>query len=137
MTHRPWADCLWIAFAGALLGCGGGGGVVGGGGPAPQPVAVANVRALHDPASAQYDAECVKCHGDVLEEASLDARVPGAHPVMLPQVGGESDAVCVKCHESVDFDRGGSAANVRRNVDVQLCSACHTRGGGGYPFYVR
>jgi hypothetical protein len=137
MIHRLSIHCLVpAAFVLALGGCGGGGSS-GGGGPEPQPVAVKNVRAVHDSASPQYDPECVKCHGDVLEEQSLDARVPGVHPVMLPQVGGESDAVCVKCHESVDFDHGGSAANVRRNVDVQLCSACHTQGGGGYPFYVR
>jgi hypothetical protein len=137
MTHRLWSDCLMLAFALAFSACGGGGGGGDGAEPGPQPEAVTNLRALHDAASTQFDAECIKCHADILEERSLDVRVPGAHPVMLPQVGGETDAVCVKCHESVDFDRGDSAANVRRNVDVQLCSACHTQGGGGYPFYVR
>lgn len=118
----------------ALSGCGGGGGGGGGGGPGPQPEAVSNVRALHSPASSQYDRDCIKCHGDILEEQSLDVRVPGIHPVMLPQVGGETDAVCVKCHVSVDFD-ARSAGNVRRNVDVNTCAVCHAKGGAGYPFY--
>jgi hypothetical protein len=137
MTLRLWTHCFALTFALAFAGCGGGGGGGDGGGPGPQPESVTNLRAVHNAASAQYDPECVKCHGDILEERSLDARVPGAHPVMLPQVGGETDAVCVKCHEAVDFDRGDSAGNVRRNVDVQVCTACHTQGGGGYPFYIR
>jgi len=120
----------------ALSACGGGGGATSGGGPAPAPLAVRNVRAVHNPASAQYDRQCIKCHGDILEERSLDDRVPGAHPVMLPQVGGETDAVCVKCHVSVDFD-SRSAGNVRRNVDVDICAVCHPRGGAGHPFYFR
>ncbi len=130
---------LWsMMLAGALAfsACGGGGGEGPGGPPPPEPEAVTNVRALHSSTSPQYDGECIKCHGDILEERSLDDRVPGAHPVMLGQVGGETDAVCVRCHLSVDFD-SGSAANVRRNVDVNTCAACHARGGAGYPFYIR
>lgn len=126
---------LILVAAVALVGCDDGG-RSGGGGPGQNPVPVRNLRAVHDPASSGYDRECVKCHGDILAERSLDDRVPGAHPVMLGQVGGESDAVCVKCHPRVDFD-GDSAGNLRRNVDVAVCSACHTQGGGGYPFYVR
>jgi len=136
---RQTASSLWVLVmlsALALSACGGRDGGSSGGGPGPEPLAVSNVRALHNPASPQYDHQCVKCHGDILEESSLDTRVPGAHPVMLPQVGGDTDAVCVKCHVSVDFD-AGSAGNVRRNVDVNTCAACHASGGAGHPFYFR
>jgi hypothetical protein len=122
----------------ALSACGGGGGGGAGGdsGPTPTPAPAVNIRALHNPASSQYDRECIKCHGDILEEPSLDVGVPGAHPVMIPQVGGETDAVCVKCHVTVDFDTH-SAGNIRRQVDVNTCAACHATGGAGYPFYFR
>jgi hypothetical protein len=126
---------MTAAAAIALGACGDGGGG-GGGGPGPQPVPVANLRALHNPASARYDGECIKCHGDIPEEATLSTAVPGVHPMMLQQVGGETDTTCVRCHVTVDFD-SVSAGNVRRNVDVNICAACHATGGGGYPFYFR
>jgi hypothetical protein len=99
-------------------------------------MAVTNARALHNPRSPQYDRDCIKCHADVLEERSLDPSVRGAHPVMLPWVGGETNGACATCHRSVDFDNG-SAANIRRNVDVEFCAACHSANGPGSPYYVR
>jgi hypothetical protein len=99
--------------------------------PTPEPVT--NIRALHDSQSAQYDANCLKCHADVLREHSLDPLIAGAHPSMFPFVGGPD---CLFCHRSVDFDNQ-SAANVRRNVEVEICASCHGQGGMAAPFYVR
>jgi hypothetical protein len=99
--------------------------------PTPEPVT--NIRALHDSQSAQYDANCLKCHADVLQEHSLDPGIAGAHPSMFPFVGGPD---CLFCHRSVDFDNQ-SAANVRRNVEVEICASCHGQGGLAAPFYVR
>ncbi|MBI4518524.1 MAG: hypothetical protein HY699_22225 [Deltaproteobacteria bacterium] len=95
---------------------------------------VTNVRALHTSGSSQYDANCLKCHADVLTEQSLNPQIPGPHPAMLLWVGGATNAACTFCHKAVDFDRA-SAANVRRNVDVQTCAICHGPSGPGQQFY--
>jgi len=93
--------------------------------------AITNVRALHTKGSAQYDADCLKCHADVVTEQSLDPQIPGAHAAMLPTFGGAANAACTVCHKAVDFE-GQSAANVRRNVDVRGCVNCHSAGGLKY-----
>jgi hypothetical protein len=90
---------------------------------------VTNVRALHRSSSAQYDLDCLKCHADIVNEQSLNPQIPGAHAAMLPMFGGAANTACTFCHKAVDFD-GQSAANVRRNVSIQLCANCHTAGPG-------
>jgi cytochrome c553 len=85
---------------------------------------------MHDAASAQYNPDCISCHGDMTDRTTLSADVEEIHPTMIPWVlpaGGEpriNNQTCASCHESVDF-LGGSAANLRKQVAVTICAGCH------------
>lgn len=72
---------------------------------------------------------------DILSQTSKDASVAMAHVVMLPFITGANDtskfplkansSQCRVCHQNVDTSSHESAANLRRNVDVELCVSCH------------
>jgi mono/diheme cytochrome c family protein len=54
---------------------------------------------------------------------------------MLPKTPGEkNDQKCLWCHRTVDLDQK-SAGNLRRHVDVMLCSLCHGASGVEQQFY--
>jgi len=61
-----------------------------------------NVVAVHDPASSDYNGDCVSCHGEKTGEVALDGTTPMAHSIMLPQTpGADSNTKCAYCHTSV------------------------------------
>ncbi len=99
-----------------------------------------NIVQLHDASSPLYDSDCMKCHGDMTDETTLDATVMGVHPKKCPQVflaagvTTYTNAVCVYCHKSVDI-LGSSAGNLLKQVEVAECRACHTAAGPGKVLY--
>lgn len=93
--------------------------------PSPSPLGDVNLVALHDRNSRQYDDNCLDCHAGVTTATSLAPDIEAAHPVMLSSTPGEdTEEKCVFCHRSVDLMQF-SAGNLRRQVDVTLCSVCH------------
>ncbi|MFQ6057410.1 MAG: cytochrome c3 family protein [Anaerolineae bacterium] len=84
---------------------------------------VLNFEALHRQALTVPVEQCIACHGDRAEERSLSPDYPTPHRIHL------TDALlkfqCTSCHRSVDL-REGSAASLRRQVDVELCVKCHS-----------
>ncbi|MBI4600849.1 MAG: hypothetical protein HY721_02705 [Planctomycetes bacterium] len=99
-----------------------------------------NMVQLHDASSPAYNSDCIKCHGDMTDETTLDDDVEGIHPRMVPyvlQAAGQTETnntVCAYCHESVDL-LGGSAANLRKQVAASDCQGCHTLAGPGRELY--
>lgn len=85
-----------------------------------------NIIAIHNSSSDAYEKDCKKCHADIPDAQSLEPSTPAAHVAMIPfapgRVGG--DEQCIWCHRTVDLVQG-SAGNLRKQVDVSLCSMCH------------
>ncbi|NOZ01609.1 MAG: hypothetical protein GXP54_06940 [Deltaproteobacteria bacterium] len=96
-----------------------------------------NYVAVHDPEAPAYDADCLSCHTDQPDEASLDPdNYPGFHAkkLALPVIPGDTlNQKCLYCHPKVDLSGAQSAGNLRRNVDVSKCGACHS--AGEHKFY--
>ncbi len=88
---------------------------------------------FHDPGSPMYLDNCTACHGERMNEVSLDPNIKKAHSTMA-FLGTGSDR-CKSCHIAPDFINQ-SAAHIRQNVDKISCSAssCHGR-NGPLPFY--
>lgn len=92
-----------------------------------------NLVALHNRRSSRFhDEGCRECHADIHSRESLDPTLPTAHRVMLPFSPGKarSDRQCLFCHPTVDLVQGtqrveDSAGNLRRHVDVAICTLCH------------
>lgn len=82
-----------------------------------------SLEVLHLEPSTVSLAQCFRCHGDKAREESLDPLVPTAHRVHL--TSSLLNVECVTCHQSVDLLQG-SAASLRKQVDVELCVACHS-----------
>lgn len=107
---------------------------------APVDMAGQNLAAVHNPASKGYNAACLACHLDKLDEASLSATVPGFHKRKMglstggtPIIPGATpDQKCVFCHKTTDMSPDRSGANLRRQVDVALCAGCHAAGTFDY-----
>ncbi len=100
-----------------------------------------NLAAMHDHANPGYDADCIKCHGTMLDEETLDPQCAGPHTVMLPRIltNGQtqpSNEDCARCHQSTDFDQK-SGADLRRHVYVSWCWACHKESGPYKPSLYR
>lgn len=101
-----------------------------------------NLTALHNPSSSQYNGDCLSCHGDIMNRPTLNPRIQEAHTVMMPFVPGYAAAKgvtnenCTFCHSGSDL-RDHSAGNLRRDVNVASCTACHGPQGSGKTFYVR
>ena len=94
-----------------------------------------NYVAVHDPEADTFDGDCVGCHADKLDEASLDEAIPGFHMLKMESavIPGELfNDKCVYCHETVDLS-GDMPPNLRRLVAVAKCSTCHS--GGNFQFY--
>lgn len=100
-----------------------------------------NLLALHDAGSAQYNADCIKCHGNMMWEESLSDLAPAAHPVMMPYALAETgedtldNSTCLYCHPTVDFLEK-SAGNLRKQVAAGVCVQCHRPGERGRPLYL-
>ena len=103
-----------------------------------------NIIAIHDSSSKQYKKKCGECHTEIHSRQSLDPSIPAAHPAMVPFAAGKpgDDRQCRWCHRTVDLTQGTQAlvkskGNLRRHVDVALCTLCHgpDRGGPGKQFY--
>ena len=100
-----------------------------------------NLTSIHDQGSAAYNSDCIKCHGNKLDEQSLNANVPAIHAKMMKYVLREigktaiDNDACTHCHKSVDF-LGNSAGNIRKQVASQSCADCHGQKGPGKPLYI-
>lgn len=103
-----------------------------------------NIVAIHDSSSEQYNKKCGDCHSEIHGRQSLDPSIPAAHPGMFPYAAGRpgDDKQCRWCHRTVDLTPAQqfsdkSKGNLRRHVDVTLCTLCHGpyRGGPGQQFY--
>jgi len=100
-----------------------------------------NLNAMHDANSPRYNSDCIKCHGNMLWEESLDANVEAIHPKMIKYVLSETgeneitSTTCRYCHRSVDFLEG-SAGNIRKQVASSICADCHAPKGGAKVLYM-
>jgi len=103
-----------------------------------------NIVAIHDSSSKQYKEKCGECHSEIHSRESLDPSIPAAHPGMFPFAAGKAgdDKQCRWCHRTVDLtlaqqSSDKSKGNLRRHVDVTLCTLCHGpyRDGPGKQFY--
>ncbi len=99
-----------------------------------------NVITIHDPGSADYDTDCIACHGEKLNELALDCETPTPHSRMLDQFPLGNDR-CLACHESGTNLINESAGGLRRQVDMEFvqCTLCHNEPGqlGAPVWYVR
>jgi hypothetical protein len=91
-----------------------------------------NIIAQHDVDSEQYEGACSDCHAEIHSRTSLDSTILPAHRGMFPFAPGRpgSDEQCVSCHRTVDLVqgtqiKGNSLGNLRRHVDVRVCTLCH------------
>lgn len=88
-----------------------------------------NYIALHDSSTDQYNTNCLVCHSDIAEGESLNANYPEIHVKMLDYASGDDiQEKCIVCHSNTDLLQH-SAANIRRNVDVEKCAVCHGKKG--------
>lgn len=100
----------------------------------------ANLTAIHDPLSRNYNSKCLDCHASILKESSRDPRLRAFHQAMVPYVPGYNarkgvqNGNCVTCHrDAIDFQQE-SGVSLRRTVSIESCVYCHGRTGPG-PVY--
>lgn len=82
---------------------------------------------VHDPASDSYNANCIGCHGDRLDEVALDGVTPAAHATMAGLFGGGNDR-CIACHsESGPNFLTSSSGGIRKQAGLEAvgCAGCH------------
>lgn len=100
-----------------------------------------NLIASHDSTSSNYEKNCTNCHSAILTEKSLNPSIPNAHVAMLPYTPGEgNNNKCVWCHRTVDLAQGPtriekSKSNLRKGVNMTLCTLCHGPSGPGIQFF--
>jgi len=136
--------------AAGIVACGGGGG--GGSDPGASLIhpldrrgqncsechATWDFAAIHRSDHSSYDPDCLKCHGTMLDEKTLDSSVVGPHTAMIPRFlgvadeGKPSNATCTGCHATTDLAEH-SAADLRRQVYVSWCWGCHKASGPNPP----
>lgn len=87
------------------------------------PTLEANPVELHRAAAKVDPSQCISCHGNKAEEESLSTEVEPPHRIHL--TNELLTLQCTTCHTSVDLT-GGSAASLRKQVDVKLCAKCHS-----------
>lgn len=103
----------------------------------------ANLIALHDAKSRQYNPNCLAsgCHADIFNRTVGNSSIRPPHSLVermgLPATG------CQICHQSTDIVRGirgerGNAAKLGKNVDPEFrCYPCHGSLGPGKQLYRR
>jgi len=90
-----------------------------------------NVIPVHDKNSSAYRTDCTStaCHKGILSETSLDNSTATFHVLKVKKLkvipGKTDDEKCLYCHKDTDLVEY-SAGNLRRNVAISLCTACHT-----------
>ena len=100
-----------------------------------------NLIASHDSSSPQYNKNCTNCHSNILTEKSLNPSIPNSHAAMLPYTPGkENNKKCIWCHRTVDLVQGTtrvekSKSNLRKGVNMTLCTLCHGPSGPGNQFF--
>ncbi|RJQ53660.1 MAG: hypothetical protein C4521_07265 [Actinobacteria bacterium] len=115
---------LAIAVAGTVFAAGFGASVV-------MAAYTGNDTAAHLNSAAITNAECVGCHGQKANEASLDPVTYSAHKKHLKSAYLRFMTMstgCGACHTSTDIDQG-SGGSVNKQVDAAVCLSCH----GGFP----
>lgn len=88
-----------------------------------------NLVDLHNNAGKLTNKECLACHAAVLKESSLDKKFKTLHRVHLDSKKN-TPKKCADCHQPIDL-RNGSGAALRKQVDPQICSGCHSGGVKG------
>ncbi len=88
-----------------------------------------NLVELHKNAGKMAKKECLACHAGILKEVPLNKKYKTFHRVHL-ESKKDTPKNCVDCHQSVDL-RNGSGAALRKQVDPQICSGCHSGGVKG------
>ena len=102
---------------------------------------IRNLIASHDSSSLQYNKNCTSCHADILAQKSLNPSILNAHASMLPYTPGkENNKKCIWCHRTVDLVQGttrveNSKSNLRKGVNMTLCTLCHGTSGPGTQFF--
>lgn len=112
---------------------------------AGQPIirSTANLIALHDAKSRQYNPNCLAagCHADIFNRTSLNSAIPPAHNIVERM--GLPATHCRFCHESTEIVRGirrerGNATKLGKNVDPEFrCYPCHGIAGPAKKLYAR
>ncbi len=88
-----------------------------------------NLLELHKNAGKLTKKECLACHSGIIKETSLNAKYKTFHRVHL-ESKKETPKNCADCHQSIDL-RNRSGAALRKQVDPQICSGCHSGGVQG------
>ncbi len=88
-----------------------------------------NLVDLHKNAGKMNNKECLACHAKIMKEVSSNKKFKMFHRVHLESKLG-TPKKCSDCHQSVDV-RNGSGAALRKQVDPQICSGCHSGGVKG------
>jgi len=102
-----------------------------------------NFIGFHDSSSPRFKKSCTDCHANVLTEESLNPDISPAHVAMFEYAAGKprSDKQCLWCHRgNVDLTPGRQSAekskgNLRKHVNVALCTMCHGPTGPATQFY--
>jgi nitrate/TMAO reductase-like tetraheme cytochrome c subunit len=88
-----------------------------------------NLVELHKNAGKLTKKECLACHSGILKEKSLDKKYKTFHRLHRESKKNPLKN-CADCHQSVDLQNGSGAA-LRKQVDPQICSGCHSGGVKG------
>ncbi len=102
--------------------------------PGPLRADAPDLIAIHDASSPSFNKNCLSCHGDIMKRTTLNRKFKEAHAAMVPftpgynaKVGVTSE-VCASCHARMDLLQH-SGAQIRKNANVSLCAACHSKSG--------
>jgi hypothetical protein len=88
-----------------------------------------NLVEVHKKTGKMSNKECLSCHGNIKKDVSSNKKFKTFHRVHL-ESKLQTPKNCSECHQSVDL-REGSAAELRKQVDPQLCAGCHSGGVKG------
>jgi hypothetical protein len=88
-----------------------------------------NLIELHKSLAKMTNAQCLACHSGIKTGVSLNAKIKTFHRLHL-ESKRETPKSCSDCHESVDL-RNASGAELRKQVDPQVCAVCHSGGQEG------
>ncbi len=100
----------------------------------PPPADSRDLNAIHRAGSPQFNAQCLNCHSNIMKRTTLNPKFKEAHAAMIPFLPdfdakvGVTNENCLSCHAKVDIIQH-SGIQIRKNADVQLCQACHSKDG--------